>query len=335
MLQRRSTTDSYFLLIIPLQINICQNLNGAVHYSLGREEEVDFFKALHSVWRKSLVEVVIVESDNLVLGVDSFVNVKNTRDSDEFTKIGMVNLSHRIDEGQCVVKRAAKKKEHQAKKTPKLKQPELKNGNTVLANRKASADSNRGNLCRSFGLCAINNSTRTKESLGLPFPRTFDDTGEIWVQQLFMNATSMMRDFSTTLGIDMYCGDEERARKFASTLVPNVEGSNDIEAITIHRYSQQAMFDSDGKFICHSRPWCHRVWDCLLGGNSQGLAQLEVTPVVNGPHLLGCHVDSNNDNDNPSYSKVLNMSEYLWCPDEMCIVRRIWRSTRGGTWPES
>jgi hypothetical protein len=33
-------------------------------------------------------------------------------------------------------------------------------------------------------------------------------------------------------------------------------------------------------------------------------------------------VDSNNDNDNPNYSKVLNMSEYLWCPDEMCIVRQ-------------
>jgi len=257
-------------------MNICAQLHQACHYALNREMGFAYLRALYESKRKGHVQVQFIDPSEHHTDAESFVFVRNNVPIHEFAPLGMDHLSYKMD-------------------------------NT----NKAVEDPTRGNLIRNFGFCSQTNSVRTKESLGLPFPRTFEGTDEMWVQNLFHASTSLLEEFAGAVGVSMFTGDKERSEHFASSLVSNLEGGhNVIEALSIHKYRQQVAVDEGGNPLCHDMPWAVRVWECLESGNVVELDAMKSVTIPSGSHLLGCHKDTSNDKSNELYFRVFNTSEW-------------------------
>jgi hypothetical protein len=61
------------------------------------------------------------------------------------------------------------------------------------------------------------------------------------VQRLFVAATALLSTFSNEINQRVFTGDQQRNDMFAAGLVTDVAGTNNIEAITIHRYTQELL----------------------------------------------------------------------------------------------
>ena len=256
-------------------MNICKQLHKGWHYAVDRTMGLNYLTKLNGAFKKNLVEVRIVDISNRLdgNGSDAFVWVANDVVSPSFQQLNMTAIQARMKEDEAI------------------------------------QDPGRGNLVRNFGFCGVTNSQRSECSLGLPKPNIFKDTSMEWVVDVLVAATAQMTSFSNEIDQPVFVGDAERQEHFAGTLAPN--GTNKIEAITLHQYEQKVTLDQ-GCALSSPTPWCNRAWDCLCSNNKRELTAMQSIVVETGPNLLGCHTDNHNDKSDPNYSYVFNAAEFSW-----------------------